>query len=276
MKRARLNIPAGLVLFSLSVLLLLPISAMAERDGGWFTTEAPEYVFHLDEIQHDNQKYLVMTMISQENEDVDTYWGPAQDACSYYLKPHNADSDMTAFIRFDKKTSAVLYVLECTKNCLMIPGPAGEIPLKTTMLTKFFGDKEPIRVASRVPKTGQTECWDTNGNKILCGPMPGQDGQYQFGVSPEIRPNRNIAYTVHGWAGERFTDNRDGSVNDNLTGLIWLRNANCLGNLNWPEALKACNHLASGKCGLTDCSVAGDWRLPNANELHSLIDQTLT
>jgi hypothetical protein len=30
--------------------------------------------------------------------------------------------------------------------------------------------------------------------------------------------------------------------------------------------------LASGSCGLSDGSIAGDWRLPNVRELHSLID----
>lgn len=32
------------------------------------------------------------------------------------------------------------------------------------------------------------------------------------------------------------------------------------------------NNLATGKCGLTDGSSAGDWRLPNVRELQSLID----
>lgn len=31
------------------------------------------------------------------------------------------------------------------------------------------------------------------------------------------------------------------------------------------------NTLADGACGLTDGSVAGDWRLPNVRELYSLI-----
>ena len=30
--------------------------------------------------------------------------------------------------------------------------------------------------------------------------------------------------------------------------------------------------LKSGQCGLTDGSVAGNWRLPNVKELQSLID----
>ena len=58
---------------------------------------------------------------------------------------------------------------------------------------------------------------------------------------------------------------------DNLTGLIWLMNANCDGAKTWADALTYSNNLASGNCGLTDGSVAGDWRLPNVKELQSLI-----
>ena len=70
----------------------------------------------------------------------------------------------------------------------------------------------------------------------------------------------------------RFTDNGDGTVTDNLMGLIWLKDADCFGFRNWPNALSDSNTLASGSCGLSDGSVAGDWRLPNFRELHSLID----
>ena len=40
--------------------------------------------------------------------------------------------------------------------------------------------------------------------------------------------------------------------------------------ITWANALTWSNALASGKCGLTDNSTAGQWRLPNINELHSL------
>jgi len=72
------------------------------------------------------------------------------------------------------------------------------------------------------------------------------------------------------WPNPRFTDNGDGTVTDNLTGLIWLKNANCFGDRNWAEALSDCNGLARGSCGLTDGSNPGDWRLPNVRELQSL------
>jgi hypothetical protein len=115
-----------------------------------------------------------------------------------------------------------------------------------------------------VQTTGQTECWDTYGNAIDCAGT-GQDGEYQTGVS--VSP--------------RFTENGDGTVTDNLTGLIWLQHMNCLagyrdidepGEVTWAEALSFANNLADGACGLTDGSVAGDWRLPNVRELHSLVD----
>ncbi|MCP4757176.1 MAG: DUF1566 domain-containing protein, partial [Proteobacteria bacterium] len=86
----------------------------------------------------------------------------------------------------------------------------------------------------------------------------GDDGDLEYGTE---------------WENPRFTDNLDGAVTDNNTGLIWLRDANCLnGNTDWPAALAYCNGLSNGMCGLLDGSVAGDWRLPNLFELESLLD----
>ena len=65
------------------------------------------------------------------------------------------------------------------------------------------------------------------------------------------------------WPDPRFTDNVDGTVTDNLTGLVWLKNANCFVQTNWTSAIIDANQLASGSCSLSDGSAAGDWRLPN-------------
>jgi hypothetical protein len=74
------------------------------------------------------------------------------------------------------------------------------------------------------------------------------------------------------WPSPRFTDNSDGTVTDNLTGLIWLKNANCFGAHPWTNGLSSAASLANGQCGLTDGSSPGDWRLPNMVELHSLVN----
>lgn len=119
-------------------------------------------------------------------------------------------------------------------------------------------------------KTGQTLCYDPACTVAPCNPVAcastAEDGESQTGVA--VSP--------------RFTDNDDGTVTDNLTGLIWLREGNCtaffasdgIGHNDrpWQAALAAAQQLASGYCGLTDGSVAGDWRLPNLRELLSLID----
>jgi len=74
------------------------------------------------------------------------------------------------------------------------------------------------------------------------------------------------------WPQTRFINNQNGTVTDNLTGLVWLKNASCFAPAAWPTALADANQLASGACGLSDGSTEGQWRLPNLNELESVVD----
>jgi hypothetical protein len=131
------------------------------------------------------------------------------------------------------------------------PGP----PSPTMVTLQQIYDK----ISGGLAKTGQVTCIDSAGNPINCSGT-GQDGALQKGVS--VSP--------------RFTDNGNGTVKDNLTGLTWLKNANCFGLRSWSQALTDANGLASGACGLTDGSGAGSWRLPNARELQSLINLQIT
>jgi len=101
-----------------------------------------------------------------------------------------------------------------------------------------------------VPKTGQNTVY-----------FPRDDGDLEKGVE---------------WPNPRFTDNSGGTVTDNLTGLIWLKDANCLGARTWQQALMDCQLLAHGQCDLTDGSSLGDWRLPNRFELESLLSLKYT
>lgn len=104
-----------------------------------------------------------------------------------------------------------------------------------------------------------------SGDKQASLPGTGQTTSYASGDDYAVRAG--VA-----WPGTRFTDNGDGTVTDHLTGLVWLKDAECFNPTDWSSALSAANHLASGACGLTDGSASGQWRMPNVNELESLVD----
>jgi hypothetical protein len=69
-----------------------------------------------------------------------------------------------------------------------------------------------------------------------------------------------------------YRDNGNGTVTDNSTGLIWLKNANCFGPTHWEQAQLLAQQLKSGECGLSDHSQAGDWHLPSQSEWHEMMN----
>jgi len=79
--------------------------------------------------------------------------------------------------------------------------------------------------------------------------------------------------TVSKPSSYRYSDNGDGTVTDNRTGLIWLKNANCSGRMTWKEAMQWAAKLAQGQCGLRDGSRAGMWRLPTIDEWKAMVDK---
>ena len=115
-----------------------------------------------------------------------------------------------------------------------------------------------------IPKTGQTKCYDTNGNEISCAGT-GQDGEIQAGVA---WPNPRFSEQV-------FSSGYYSAVTDNLTGLMWTEDANAPGPsacgsgtyMTWQAALDYVKCLNSN-------SYLGysDWRLSNRKELTSLVD----
>jgi hypothetical protein len=93
--------------------------------------------------------------------------------------------------------------------------------------------------SAALPKTGQTTVYQA-----------GDDGDYQKGVA---------------WSSPRFTVQTDTNcVRDNLTGLVWARNADLAGSMAWSNALVYCEGLSYGG--------QNDWRLPNVREIQSLMD----
>lgn len=130
-----------------------------------------------------------------------------------------------------------------------------------TAIIAVFTVVEIYAAPADQPQTGQKKCDDASGNELACAGT-GQDGELQTGVA---------------WPTTRFSLASSGSgtvVIDNLTGLMWPRNAgtpstgSCTGGaMTWQNALNyvACLNTGSGYLGYTD------WRLPNVNELESLL-----
>lgn len=62
----------------------------------------------------------------------------------------------------------------------------------------------------------------------------------------------------------RFTDYGDGTVTDNLTRLMWTKDAQQIPRVHeWTDEISTCNNLVFAGYN--------DWRLPNIRELHSLL-----
>jgi hypothetical protein len=103
-------------------------------------------------------------------------------------------------------------------------------------------------------QTGQTTCQDSSGAEIPCAGT-GQDGEFREG------------------APFSYTDNGDGSITDNVTGLMGeaLDDGSIHDNndqYTWSDAVGV--KIAT----LNTTRFAGhtDWRLPNRRELESLVD----
>jgi hypothetical protein len=121
----------------------------------------------------------------------------------------------------------------------------------------------PVRYVTSPPaalwKTGQTLCYNTAGSATSCEGT-GQDGDLQKGVA---------------WPAPRFTDHGNGTVTDELTGLIWAKDANAPGPSQcYPGTYKSWYGTYTYIQCLNQRSYLGfnDWRLPNRKELRSLID----
>jgi len=108
--------------------------------------------------------------------------------------------------------------------------------------------------------------WGTNIGTRAYAPVPksGQTNSYHVGDDAWWSTN-NVGAV---WPNPRFTVQMDTNcVVDNLTGLIWARNANLPGGkLDWTNAVVYCTNLTYGGYS--------DWRLPNRRELFSLIDDS--
>lgn len=114
---------------------------------------------------------------------------------------------------------------------------------------------------TRVQDSGlrSDRCYVTGGTLTDCVGT-GQDAEVQAGIS---------------WPTPRFTDHGDGTVTDELTGLMWLKDRECLAdNQTWQQALDSVHAFNTTAVPCTEYApqTYSDWRMANIKELHSLID----
>ena len=98
-----------------------------------------------------------------------------------------------------------------------------------------------------IKKTGQTKSYNQSGDEVTDGRIK-DDGYYQKGVAP--------SYT---------RDDAKEIVTDNITSWQWQDDSEAKTvKKNWNDAKTYCTNLRLGGYN--------DWRLPNMNQLESLID----
>ena len=128
--------------------------------------------------------------------------------------------------------------------------------LSLIILPYFLSDTSPARADYVVVDTGQISCFGLNG-EITC---PGE-GNYFYGQDAQYNGN-----------APSYTDNGNGTVTDNHTGLQWQQTSDSNGDgvidyndkMNQDQAISYCQDLV-----LAD---KDDWRLPDIKTLYSLID----
>ena len=136
----------------------------------------------------------------------------------------------------------------------------------------------PVAAAETLPDTGQTKCYDADGNEI--NPCPASNEAF-YGQDAHYNPGeRQHSYTKLDASGNALSVSATTwyQVRDNVTGLIWEKKTDD-GSIhdrdnkyNWSQAqstfITALNaeNSGSGYCGHSD------WRLPTIKELSVIVD----
>ncbi len=133
----------------------------------------------------------------------------------------------------------------------------------------------PLDPPTTIPHTGQTECYDVSGNVIACAGT-GQDGEHA--------DLNAMQYTILA----------DGTVRDEVTGLIWEVKENKDDNPDYTNPSDADNtytwydpsdpdHVGTESNNDTQDFLSelktktghNDWRIPSREELRSLVDYSI-
>jgi uncharacterized repeat protein (TIGR02543 family) len=180
---------------------------------------------------------------------------------TYRYKLDNSDLNTGATLTISKSYSPETDLIEAVHTLYVQEQDASG----NWSLSGSFSITVYIGAVGALPQTGQTSCYDSSGVVISCD-NTGQDGELLSGVA---------------WPSPRFT-NADNTtpitgsvVLDQLTGLMWTQDGNAPGPVACsPGTTKTWQGALDYVACLNTNNYLGhsDWRLPNRNELKSLIN----
>jgi hypothetical protein len=153
------------------------------------------------------------------------------------------------------------------------------LPLPQEILSIFNLQKNnPAMDVIYFPSSGAEYWWTSvtqtgDNSKVWCGNAGGGIGNHlktetiSAGGSKKFHVKAVRDVQAPESIPNRYTDNGDGSITDNLTMLMWQKNP-AVTDLIWEQALSGAENL--------DYAGFTDWRLPNIKELFSIHDPDRT
>lgn len=141
-------------------------------------------------------------------------------------------------------------------------------PAQAWAVHPLFGDTRPL------DKTAKAAAWLVRPEAPAGSRLP-QTSEWLRTPAAETR----LPKEVIGASLPRFTPNPDGTITDNLTGLMWLADADCFGKLSWEEAQEAVRRFDSDKSPFICEGYTGsyrDWLLAGTEQLRQLEPPTKT
>lgn len=123
--------------------------------------------------------------------------------------------------------------------------------INTNSTSSDSSSSSSTSTAFNLPDTGQSGCYDSNGTSISCAGS-GQDASYS---------RHPLSYTNNG----------DGTVTDNVTGLMWQQSADLDDDGTIDVNDKKSQTDAVSYCDALSLAGYSDWRLPDIKTMYSLI-----